>query len=90
MDLSQFGKGNYLTSPHAVVGVARHKNYFTNKPRSNSTGAFFHDRRSGGNSKGVKEDAKKRYKIMKEMLANEKKANKLLDSEIKSLTENLQ
>jgi len=88
--MSQFGKGNYLTSPNAVVGVARHKNYFVNKPRANSTGAsFFNERSKVNHTKGTKEEAKKRYNIMKEMLHNEKKANKLLDNEIKSLTENL-
>jgi hypothetical protein len=79
-----------MTSPIAPVGVAKHKNYYTNKPRSNSTGAFFFkDRTSSRQQKGEKEDAKQRYKLMKEMLKNERKANKILDGEIKSLTDNL-
>jgi hypothetical protein len=87
VDVSRFNNGNYLTSPIAPVGIAKQKNYFVNKQRSNSTGAFFNER--SGRSKAPKEDAKQKYKIMKEMLKNERKANQILDSEIKSLTENL-
>jgi len=31
VDLTQFGKTNYMTSPNPVVGVSRQKNYLTDK-----------------------------------------------------------
>ena len=31
VDLTQFGKTNYMTSPNTVVGVSKHKNYLTDK-----------------------------------------------------------
>jgi hypothetical protein len=31
VDLSQFGKTNYMTSPNPMVGVTKQKNYYTDK-----------------------------------------------------------
>ena len=31
VDLGQFGKTNYITSPHSVVGMTKHKNYLTSR-----------------------------------------------------------
>lgn len=76
IDLYQFGKPNYLTSPTNGVGITQFKNYLTDKKGK----AILED--AGGRTLGKtrslsskREYTVKKYELMKKMLANEKKVS---------------
>lgn len=82
IDLYQFGKANYMTSPNNGVGVSQFKNYLTDKRGESILGESGQKLLgASGKTRSVsskREYTVKKYELMKKMLANEKKAQELL------------
>ena len=89
VDLSQFGKTNYITSPSAVVGMTRHKNYLTSrkvadfideKKEDKKQRYVFDDKLKTSKSMTDKDRANReltveKFKLMKKIISNEKKVS---------------
>lgn len=101
VDLSQFGKTNYITSPHAQIGVTKQKNYFTDKKvndfidqpdgKKKQRYVFDETMKSGDAMKTTDKEKLNReltvekFKIMKKILSNEKKAQEVLKGRISDM-----
>lgn len=99
VDLSQFGKTNYMTSPNPMVGVTKQKNYYTDKQVNDLLNEdigkkkqrYVFDQTLKSTSQKNESDKLKRdltvekFKLMRKIISNEKKAQELLKTRVSEL-----